>query len=109
MFSSVQSLNRVRPFATPSIAARQASLSVTNSRSSLRFTESKPNASATVNHNRLNIRAVGCGGVKQGKHLSMAGVCVRLCRWWSGKVSLRMVVKLEQRLGQREGAGHTET
>ena len=37
-FSSVQSLSRVRPFATPWIAARQASLSITNSRSSLRLT-----------------------------------------------------------------------
>ena len=37
-FSSVQSLSRVRPFATPWIAARQASLSITNSRSSPRFT-----------------------------------------------------------------------
>ena len=35
--SSVQSLNRVQLFATP-IAARQASLSITNSRSSLRLT-----------------------------------------------------------------------
>ena len=32
-FSSVQSLSRVRLFATPLIAARQASLSITNSRS----------------------------------------------------------------------------
>ena len=32
-FSSVQSLSRVRLFATPWIAARQASLSITNSRS----------------------------------------------------------------------------
>ena len=47
--------------------------------------------------------------MKQGKCLSVAGVCMGLCRWWSGKVSLRMVIKLEQRLGQREGAGHTET
>ena len=31
-FSSVQSLSRVRPFATPWIAAHQASLSITNSR-----------------------------------------------------------------------------
>ena len=31
-FSSVQSLSRVRPFATPWITARQASLSITNSR-----------------------------------------------------------------------------
>ena len=37
-FSSVQSLSRVRLSATPWIAARQASLSITNSRSSLRFT-----------------------------------------------------------------------
>ena len=36
-FSSVQSLNRVRLFATPWIAAHQASLSITNSRSSLRL------------------------------------------------------------------------
>ena len=36
-FSSVQSLSRVRLFATPWIAAHQASLSVTNSRSSLRL------------------------------------------------------------------------
>ena len=37
-FTSVQSLSRVRLFATPWIAARQASLSITNSRSSLRLT-----------------------------------------------------------------------
>ena len=36
-FSSVQSLSRVRLFATPWITARQASLSITNSQSSLRF------------------------------------------------------------------------
>jgi len=37
-FSSVQSLSRVQLFATPWIAARQASLSITNSHSSLRLT-----------------------------------------------------------------------
>jgi len=37
-FSSIQSLSRVRLFATPWIAARQASLSITNPRSSLRLT-----------------------------------------------------------------------
>ena len=36
-FSSVQSLSRVRFFATPWIAARQASLSITNSRSLLKL------------------------------------------------------------------------
>jgi len=39
--SSVQSLSRVRLFATPLIAARQASLSITNSRSSPRLTSIK--------------------------------------------------------------------
>ena len=38
LFSSVQSLSHVRLFATPWIAARQASLSTTNSRNSLRLT-----------------------------------------------------------------------
>ena len=37
-FSSVQSLSRVPLFETPWITARQASLSITNSRSSLRLT-----------------------------------------------------------------------
>ena len=37
-FSSVQSLSHVRLFATPWIIAHQASLSITNSRSSLRLT-----------------------------------------------------------------------
>ena len=37
-FSSVQSLSRVQLFATPWIAARQASLSLTNTRSSLKLT-----------------------------------------------------------------------
>ena len=40
-FSSVQSLSRVPLFATPWITARQASLSITNSRSSLRLTSTE--------------------------------------------------------------------
>ena len=38
VFSSVQSLSHVRLFVTPWIAAHQASLSITNSRSSLKLT-----------------------------------------------------------------------
>ena len=38
IYHSVQSLSHVRLFATPWIAARQASLSITNSQSSLRLT-----------------------------------------------------------------------
>ena len=40
-FSSVQSLSRIRLFVTPWIAARQTSLSITNSRSSLKLTSIK--------------------------------------------------------------------
>ena len=40
-FSSVQSLSHVQLFATPWIAARQASLSITSSRSSLKLTSIK--------------------------------------------------------------------
>ena len=40
-FSSVQSLSRVQLFATTWITARQASLSITNSRSSLRLTSTE--------------------------------------------------------------------
>ena len=40
-FSSVQSLSHVQLFATPWIAARQASLSITNSQSSLKLTSIK--------------------------------------------------------------------
>ena len=40
-FSSVRSLSRVRLFVTPWIAARQASLSITNSRNSLRLTKTQ--------------------------------------------------------------------
>ena len=38
LFSSIQSLSRIWLFATPWIAARQASLSITNSQSSLKLT-----------------------------------------------------------------------
>ena len=41
-FSSVQSLSRVRLFANPWIAARQASLSITISQSLLRLTSNEP-------------------------------------------------------------------
>ena len=52
-FSSVQSLSRVRLFATPWIASCQASLSITNSRSSLKPTSIKsvmPSSHLTLCH-----------------------------------------------------------
>ena len=55
-FSSVQSLSRVRLFATPWIAACQASMFITNSRSSLRLTsiESVMPSSHTINLKFVN-------------------------------------------------------
>ena len=51
-FSSVQLLSRVRLFATPWIAARQASLSITNPQSSLRLVsiESVMPSKTSLNH-----------------------------------------------------------
>ena len=55
-FSSVQSLSRVRLFTTPWIAARQASLSITNSRSSLRLTSIKSVLEfGSVSHNNVRL------------------------------------------------------
>ena len=58
-FSSVQSLSRVRLFETPWIAAGQASLSITISRSSLRLTSMSqwchPAISSSVNQGKKNI------------------------------------------------------
>ena len=48
-FCSVQSLSRVRFFVTPQTTARQASLSITNSTSSL-----KPMSNGSVMHDLLN-------------------------------------------------------
>ena len=47
-FSSVQSLSRVRPFATPWTAARQASLSITNSQNLLKLMSIAEKAVATL-------------------------------------------------------------
>ena len=57
-FSSVQSLSRVRLFVTPWIAACQASLSITNSRSSFRF-------------NQSNLKEIGPGCSLEGLMLKL--------------------------------------
>ena len=51
--SSVQSLSRVRLFATPWIAARQASLSITNSRSLLKLIEGAKNTEVEYKLSRI--------------------------------------------------------
>ena len=65
-FSSVQSLSRVRLFATPWIAARLASLSITNSRSSLRLasTESVIPSNLLILCHHLLLLASGFSSIK---------------------------------------------
>ena len=55
-FSSVQSLSRVQLFATPWIAARQASPSITNSRGSLRLTSIE----SVLHRLKQNVEFLGC-------------------------------------------------
>ena len=60
-FSSVQSLSHVRLFATPWIAAHQASLSITNFQSSLKLTFSKsvmPFSHLTLGHPLLLLPSI---------------------------------------------------
>ena len=57
-FSSVQLFSRVRLFATPRITSCQASLSITNSRSSLRFTSIEPSSHLILCHPLLLLPAI---------------------------------------------------
>ena len=59
-FSSVQSLTRVWLFATPWIAARQASLSITNSHSSLRLTSIESWTEKKAEHWRIDALELWC-------------------------------------------------
>ena len=70
---SDQSLSRVRPFATPWIAARQASLSITNSQSSLRLT-SIESVMCLLAHGMLQVKKQGGGRrVQDGEHMYACG------------------------------------
>ena len=59
-FSSDQSLTRVRLFATPCIAARQGSLSITNSQSSLRLTSIESWTEKKAEHRRIDALELWC-------------------------------------------------
>ena len=64
--SSVQSFSRVRLFATPWTAARQASLSITNSLSLLRLMSIE----SVMPSNHLILTGVGCHSLLQGIFLT---------------------------------------
>ena len=107
LFSSVQSLSRVQLFVTPSITACQASLSITNSRSSLRLMSiesvmpSKPShpllspslpAPNPSKHQSLFQCQVGL--LRQTRWLRQLRICLQCGRTgfhpWVGEISWRI-------------------
>ena len=93
-FSSVQSLSRVRLFATPWIAARQASLSITISGSSLRLTSIEfvmPSSHLILGRPLLLLPPISpsfpyCSWGSQGKNTEVA--CHSLLQWSTGMLML---------------------
>ena len=87
-FSSVQSLSRVRFFATPWIAARQASLSITNSRSLLRLTSIKsvmPSSHLILGHPLLLLPLIP-PSIRVFSNEST--LCMRWPKYWSFSFSI---------------------
>ena len=91
-FSSVQSLSRVQLFATPWTAARQASLSITNSRSLLKLMSIKSvmpshhsvlDPQSYISAVRFPREQVGyfTEGLGEG-HVEGQGPCTSLPRYW---------------------------
>ena len=87
-FSSVQSLSRVRLFATPWIAARQASLSITNSRSSLKLKSIKlvmPSSHLILCHPLLLLPPIP---PSIGVFSNESTLCMRWPKYWSFSFSI---------------------
>ena len=84
-FSSVQLLSRVRFLATRKIAASQASLSIINSRSSLKLTSIK-----SVMHPAISSFVVSCSFCPQSLHqgLSQSTIHMRWPKYWSFSFSI---------------------
>ena len=85
---SVQSLSRIRLFATPWIAARQASLSITNSRSSLRLTSIKsvmPSSHLILGHPLLLLPPIP-PSIRVFSNEST--LCMRWPKYWSFTFSI---------------------
>ena len=86
-FSSVQMLSRVQLFATPWTAARQASLSITNSWSSLKLTSIE--SVMRSNHLILCRRLLLLPPIPQHQSLSNeSNLCMRWPKYWSFSFSI---------------------
>ena len=84
-FSSVQSLSRVQLFATPWIAARQASLSITSSRSLLRL---MPMESVMPSSHLILCRTLLLLPPASGVFSSESTLCMRWPKYWSFSFSI---------------------
>ena len=87
-FSSVQSLSRVGLFVTPWIAARQASLSTTNSRSSLRLTSIEsvmPSSHLILCHSLLLLTPIS-PSIRAFSNEST--LCMRWPKYWTFSFSI---------------------
>ena len=82
-FSSVQLLSRVQLFATPWIAARQASLSITNSQSSLKLTSIE--SVMPSNHLILCCPLLLLPSIFPGIRIffNESTLCIRWTKYWS--------------------------
>ena len=88
LISSVQSLSRVRLFVTPWIAARQASLSISNSRSSLKLTSIEsvmPSSNLILCHPRLLLPSIP-PSIRVFSNEST--LCMRCPKYWSFSFSI---------------------
>ena len=88
LFSSVQSLSRVRLFATPWITACQASLSITNSRSSLKLMSIKsvmPSSHLILCHPLLLLSPI-LPSIRVFSNEST--LCIRWPKYWSFSFSI---------------------
>ena len=87
-FSSVQSLSRVWLFATPWIAARQASLSITNSRGTLKLTSIElvmPSSHLILCHHLLLLPSI-FPSIRVFSNES--ALCIRWPKYWSVSFSI---------------------
>ena len=86
-FSSVQSLSHVRLFVTPWIAARQASLSITVSRSSLRFTSIESVMPSSILSSVIPFSSCP-QSLLTSESFPMSQLCMRWPKYWSFSFSI---------------------
>ena len=108
-FSSVQSLSCVRLFATPWTAARQASLSITNSWSLLRpmsIESVMPSSHLILCHSLLLLPSI-FPSIRIFSNES--ALCIRWPKYWSFSFMLLLYIMLKEILNQLQDNSDIET